>query len=65
MDDRVERVMDHIASLQEPLNAKFLDMSKESEGLARQNMRFMKLYRECLQELAQEIREKKSVLDTS
>ena len=52
-------------NLQEPLHAKFLLLSKESEGLGRQNMRFAALYRECLHELAKEIKEKKQVLDTS
>ena len=57
--------MDHVNTLEEPLHAKFLLISKESEGLARQNMRFVALYRECLGELAKEIKEKKQVLDTS
>ena len=65
VDDRIEKVMEHLNNLQEPLHAKFLLLSKESEGLARQNMRFLALYRECLQELSKEIKEKKQVLDTS
>lgn len=58
-DNRIEKVMDHLNNLQEPLHAKFLILSKEAEGLARQNMRFVKLYRECLQDLSKEIKEKK------
>ena len=59
VDDRIDKVMNHLNNLQEPLHAKFLLLSKESEGLARQNMRFLALYRECLQELSKEIKEKK------
>ena len=57
--------MGHVNNLQEPLHAKFLLLSKEAEGLSRQNQRFLSLYRECLQELQKEIREKKQVLDTT
>ena len=65
MDDRIDQVLDQVNNLEEPIHAKFLQLSKESEGLARQNMRFIQLYRECLLQLAGEIREKKQVLDTS
>ena len=64
-DDRIEKVLQHVNTLQEPIHAKFLILSKEAEGLARQNIRFIALYRECLQELSKEIKEKKQVLDTS
>mmetsp|Transcript_24586 Transcript_24586/g.32923 ORF Transcript_24586/g.32923 Transcript_24586/m.32923 type:complete len:83 (+) Transcript_24586:75-323(+) len=57
--------MDQVSNLEEPIHARFLTLSKASEGLARQNMRFIALYRECLQELSKEIKEKKQVLDTS
>ena len=58
-DEKVGKVMMHVNNLQEPLHAKFLVLSKESEGMARQNIRFITLYRECLQELSKEIKEKK------
>lgn len=51
--------------MQEPIHAKFIDMSSASEGLQRSNLRFMQLYRQCLIELQTEIKEKKSVLDTA
>lgn len=65
VDDRIVKVKNLVENLQEPLKAKFLDISRETEGLARQNVRFLALYRECLTELSKEIREKKAVLDTS
>ena len=64
-DDKIEKVMQHMHTLEEPLHAKFLVLSKEAECLARQNMRFVQLYRDCLQDLSKEIKEKKQVLDTS
>lgn len=65
IDQRIDKIMVHVKNLQEPIHAKFIDLSKEAEGLSRQNLRFVALYRECLRELQQEIKEKKQVLDTS
>lgn len=42
-----------------------LNLKSESEGFVRQNLKFMKLYRECLTYLHAEVREKKKVLDAS
>jgi hypothetical protein len=49
----------------EPVKQQLLDLKNESAGFARQNIRFMKLYRECLTYLHAEVREKKKVLDAS
>lgn len=43
--------MDLVNSMQEPIHAKFLIVSKEAEGMARQNLKFVSLYRECLTDL--------------
>ena len=55
--------MTQIKDLQEPIHMKFIDLNKEAECLSRQNMRFIALYRECLRELHEEVKEKKQVLD--
>lgn len=54
-----------IDNLFEPVKTQLLDMKSESEGFARQNIKFMKLYRECLTYLHAEVREKKKVLDAA
>lgn len=59
IDKRLHDIMKQVSNLEEPIHAKFLDISKEAEGLSRQNMRFVALYRECLMELHNEIKEKK------
>ena len=51
LDKRIENVHEMVANMQEPIHAKFLDLSKEAEGLSRQNMRFVSLYRDCLFDL--------------
>ena len=51
MSERLEKVMDYVQEMQEPIHAKFLDLTKAAEGMSRQNVRFVALYRECLKEL--------------
>ena len=63
--ERLANILNEVKNMQEPIHAKFIDMSSASEGLQRSNLRFMQLYRQCLIELQTEIKEKKSVLDTA
>ena len=54
-----------IHDLKEPVDQKLLNLQAENEGMSRQNLKFIQLYRECLTDLQSEIKEKKLVLDTS
>ena len=65
LDKRLTKIFNQVEKMEEPIHAKFIDLNKETEGLPRQNLRFVSLYRECLKELQVEIKEKKQVLDTS
>ena len=35
IDKRIDKIMIHVKNLQEPIHAKFIDLSKEAEGLSR------------------------------
>ena len=65
LKDKIAAINHRIDHLNDPLNQQLLKMKSESESYARQNMKFLKLYHECLTFLQTEVKEKKRVLDTA
>jgi len=63
--DKIAAINKRIDHLNDPLNGQLNKMKSESEIYARQNMKFLKLYHECLNFLQTEVKEKKRVLDTA
>ena len=51
LEDRLHEILQQVKNMEEPIHAKQIDVEKAAEGMSRQNLRFVALYRECLLEL--------------